>query len=92
MTIRSKKQLDARIDELNELQAKVNELNSMIESIKDDIKKYMGDKEEVLTENYKVRYTKVVSTRFDSKSLEKYDPEVYKKYLTESSYRRFSIN
>ena len=48
--------------------------------------------EELIAGQYIVRYTAVLSNRFDSTAFKKVMPEVYKAYTKQVSSRRFSIS
>lgn len=90
--------LTAKIKELQELEQLQTELKAEIESIKDEIKGVMVERntEELVvkTDNQEhiVRFTTVLSQRFDSTQLKKKLPEIYKAYLKQVESRRFSIS
>jgi predicted phage-related endonuclease len=50
------------------------------------------DTEELNAGQYIVRYTTVLSNRFDSTAFKKVMPEVYKAYTKQTASRRFSIS
>ena len=50
------------------------------------------DTEELTAGQYIVRYTTVLSNRFDSTAFKKVMPDVYKAYTKQTSSRRFSIS
>lgn len=62
-------ELDTKINEMRELQAIIAELTAEVESIKDEIKQTMIDREtETLTgNNWKASWKNVTSSRLDSK-------------------------
>lgn len=84
--------INTRLKKLIELEAQKKALERQIEDIKSSIQSEMGQNEELETPKYLVRYTFVVSKRFDSKTFQKDHPKMYDQYRTESSYRRFSVN
>ena len=84
--------INYRLNKLMELEAQKKELEKQIEDIKSSIQTEMGQNEVLETPKYLVRYTFVVSTRFDSKTFQKDHPKMYDKYAKESNYRRFSVN
>ena len=48
--------------------------------------------EEMIAGQYIVRYTSVLSNRFDSTAFKKVMPEIYKAYTKQVSSRRFTIS
>lgn len=69
------------------------ELTAEMESIKDEIKAEMTAREadEIVTGEYKVRWTKVTSSRFDSTGFKKAMPELYDKFTKQIESRRFAV-
>ncbi len=65
----------------------------MVESLKDTIKAEMNARgvEEMEAGTHIVRYTSVLSNRFDSTAFKKVMPDVYKAYTKQVTSRRFSI-
>lgn len=86
-------EMKSKIEQLKELEAFVREAEKEIESLKDDIKAemYRRDVEELNVDRYVVRYTNVVSNRFDTNAFKKAMPQVYGMYLKQTDSRRFSI-
>ena len=84
----------SKLDELKELEAMQEELSAIIESIKDEFKKLLADQnvEEYEVGTHIIRYTTVLSNRFDSSSFKKVMPELYKSYTKQVTTRRFSIS
>lgn len=90
----SQNELVAKIEELNELETILEQLKAQADGIRDDIKSEMAQRgtEELNLGRYIVRWTSVLSTRFDSKRFkEAFGEELYKAYTKEVSSRRFSI-
>ena len=83
-----------KIEELKELEAMQDELKTMIESIKDEIKAEMQEQgvEEMEVGTHIVRYTTVLSQRFDQTTFKKKLPEFYTAYLKQSASTRFTIS
>lgn len=50
------------------------------------------DLEEMIAGQYIIRYTSVLSNRFDSTAFKKVMPEIYKAYTKQVSSRRFTIS
>lgn len=90
----SQNELVAKIEELNELETVLEQLKTQADGIRDDIKSEMTQRgtEELNLGKYIVRWTSVLSTRFDTKRFkEVFGEELYKAYTKEVSSRRFSI-
>ena len=71
-----------KIEALRDLEALIEEAKAEAESFRDEIKAEMlnRDTEELNAGLYIVRYTTVLSNRFDSTAFKKVMPEVYKAY------------
>ena len=83
-----------KVEEMIELEQFANEIKNEIESIKREIQDEMDKRntEELDLGKYIVRWTSVLSSRFDTKRFkENFGEEVYKAYTKEVSSRRFSI-
>ena len=90
----SNMEITAKIDELKELEAIIEEAKAEAEALRDDIKAEMlkQDTEEMTAGQYIVRFTSVLSSRFDTKRFkENFGEEVYKAYTKQITSRRFSI-
>ena len=83
-----------KIEALRDLEALIEEAKAEAESLRDEIKAEMlnRDTEELNAGQYIVRYTTVLSNRFDSTAFKKVMPEVYKAYTKQTTSRRFSIS
>ena len=68
-----------KIEALRDLEALIEEAKAEAESLRDEIKAEMlnRDTEELNAGQYIVRYTTVLSNRFDSTAFKKVMPEVY---------------
>lgn len=90
----SKIELLAKIELLNKYEAMMEELKAEAETIRNTIKAEMEAREveELIAGQYIVRYTAVLSNRFDSTAFKKVMPEIYKAYTKQVSSRRFSIS
>ncbi|MBQ9902967.1 MAG: hypothetical protein IJM51_11400 [Clostridia bacterium] len=86
-------EMTEKIDELRELETMQAELKEMIESIKDELKAELItlDVEELEVGTNIIRYTTVLSQRFDSTTFKKKMPEIYTAYLKQVTSKRFSI-
>ena len=88
----SRNELVAKIEALNEWETVIEEAKA--EAIRDSIKAEMmeQDTEELTAGQYIVRWTSVISNRFDTTAFKKVMPDVYKAYTKAVSSRRFSIS
>jgi len=85
--------IEKKIAELKELEEMADELKDEIETIKDELKSVLveQDVEELVVGTSIIRYTTVLSQRFDSTQLKKKLPEIYTAYLKQVTSKRFSI-
>ena len=90
----SKIELLAKIELLNKYEAMMEEMKAQADAIRNEIKAEMDarDLEEMIAGQYIVRYTSVLSNRFDSTAFKRVMPEIYKAYTKQVSSRRFSIS
>lgn len=90
----SKIELLAKIELLNKYEAMMEELKAEADTIRDTIKAEMEAREveELIAGQYIVRYTAILSNRFDSTAFKKVMPEIYKAYTKQVSSRRFTIS
>ena len=90
----SKIELLAKIELLNKYEAMMEELKAEAETIRNTIKAEMEAREveELIAGQYIVRYTAVLSNRFDSTAFKKVMPDIYKAYTKQVSSRRFTIS
>ena len=84
----------SKIEQLKELEALIKEAEAEAEVLKGEIKKEMlrRDIEEMQVGRYIVRWTSVLSNRFDSTAFKKVLPDVYKAYVKQVSSRKFTIS
>lgn len=90
----SKIELLAKIELLNKYEAMMEEIKAEADTIRNSIKAEMEEREleELIAGQYIIRYTSVLSQRFDSTAFKKVMPEVYKAYTKQVSSRRFTIS
>ena len=82
---------NALCKEYRENKRLIEELEAMQDAIKSDILDIMGDKDVLIDGADKVTYKEIESRRLDSNRLKKEEPATYDKYITVSSYKRFSV-
>ena len=82
-----------KVEKLKELEELLEEVKTEAESVRDEIKQEMltQDTEELEAGQYIIRWTSVLSTRFDTTAFKKVLPDVYKAYTKQITSRRFSI-
>ena len=87
-------EITSKIDALRDLEALIEEAKTEAEALRDEIKAEMLNRntEELNAGQYIVRWTSVLSNRFDSTAFKKVMPEVYKAYTKSVSSRRFTIS
>ena len=87
-------ELTAQIESLRAIEELIEEAKAEAETLRDAIKQEMlnRDTEELTAGQYIVRWTSVLSQRFDSTAFKKVMPEIYKAYLKQVSSRRFTIS
>ena len=90
----SKNELIKRIEYLRELEDMEAEIKAEAESIRESLKAEMADREteELVVGNYIVRWTSVLSNRFDTTGFKKHYGELYKAFTKQSASRRFSVS
>ena len=89
----STNELSSKIEALREWENIIAEAQAEAEAIRDVLKSEMTqrDVEELEAGQYIIRWTSVLSQRFDTTAFKKVMPEVYKAYTKQVSSRRFSI-
>ena len=87
-------EITTKIEQLKELEELIAEAEAEAEALKDAIKEEMlkQDTEEMTVGRYIVRWTKVLSNRFDSTAFKKVMPDVYKAYTKQVSSRKFTVS
>ena len=87
-------EIQSKVEALRELESLIEEAKAEAETIRDEIKAEMLNRntEELNAGQYIVRWTSVLSNRFDSTAFKKVMPEVYKAYTKTVSSRRFTIS
>ena len=90
----TKVELLAKIELLNQYEMMVEEIKSEADTIRNSIKAEMEAREveELIAGQYIIRWTSVLSNRFDSTAFKKVMPELYKAYTKQTASRRFTIS
>ena len=86
-------EIKSKIEALKDLESLIEEAKAEAETLRDEIKAEMLNRntEELEAGQYIVRWTSVLTQRFDTTAFKKVMPEVYKEYIKQVSSRRFSI-
>ena len=89
----STNQLTSKIESLLEWEKIMAEAKEEAENLRDEIKQEMvrRNTEELSAGQYIVRWTSVLTQRFDANAFKKSMPEVYRSFIKQIASRRFSI-
>ena len=86
-------QITKKIESLLEWEKIMEEAKAEADALRDEIKLEMARRntEELLVGQYIIRWTSVLSQRFDATAFKRICPDLYKAYLKQVSSRRFTI-
>ena len=86
-------EITSKIEALKELESLIEEAKAEAEALRDEIKSEMLNRntEEMEAGQYIVRWTSVLSQRFDTTAFKKVMPDVYKSFTKQVSSKRLSI-
>ena len=89
----STNQIKSKIEALLDWERIMEEAKAEADALRDEIKQEMVSRntEELTVGQYIVRWTSVLTQRFDSTAFKKSLPDVYKAFLKQTTSRRFSI-
>ena len=89
----SRNEMISKIEQLKEWEAILEEAQSEVEALRDSIKAQMleEDTEELEVGTYIIRWTSVLSNRFDSTAFKKEYADLYKTFTKQVASKRFSI-
>lgn len=89
----STNQMMSKIETLLYWEKIMQDAKEKAEVLRDEIKQEMVNRntEELTVGQYIVRWTSVLSQRFDATAFKKVMPDIYKAYLKQVSSRRFTI-
>lgn len=87
-------EITSKIEELQQWEALIEEAKAEAENLRDAIKQEMLNRntEELEAGQYIVRWTPVLSQRFDTTAFKRVMPDVYKSFTKQISSRRFTIS
>ena len=89
----SQNEIASKVAQIKELSQLIEEATAEAEALKDEIKAHMTavETEELTAGVFKVRYTTVKSSRFDTAAFRKTHADLYEQYTRTTESRRFSI-
>lgn len=87
-------EITSKVEQLKELEELIAEAQAEADALRDEIKGEMQNRntEELQVGKYIIRWTSVLSNRFDSTAFKKVMPEVYKAYTKQVASRKFTIS
>ena len=90
----TRNEIITKIEALNEWEALMEEAKAEVEALRDEIKEEMleRDTEELTAGQYIIRWTSVLTNRFDTTGFKKAYGELYKSFTKQSASRRFTIS
>lgn len=71
--------------------AREKEESELKDEASNKLKSLLGENETGIYEDNIISWKSISAEKFDSKKLQDQEPEIYKKYLNKSSYRRFTV-
>lgn len=85
--------LEQRVERMQEWEALAEEARAEAEALRDEIKAEMleRDTEELAAGRYIVRWTSVLSNRFDTTSFKREHAELYKHFTKQVASKRFTV-
>lgn len=84
-------ELESKCRELRQLQALIEEAQAAAETIKDELKAHMGDKQIMRAGEYTVTWNPVTTHRLDALALRQAAPELAQRFMVENITRRFRV-
>ncbi len=86
-------EMENKIKKLQEWEALAEEAKAEAEALRDEIKAEMlaRETEEIEAGRFIIRWTSVLSNKFDTTTFKKEHAEMYKQYTKQTQSRRFSI-
>ena len=89
----SANELTSKVRELKDLKAFAEQIADEIAAIEDLIKAEMTERntEEMTVDVFKIRWTRMTSSRFDTTAFKKTHADLYDQYTKQTESRRFSI-
>ena len=87
-------EITTKIEALRDLEELIEEAKAEAETLRDEIKAEMmaRDIEELSAGQFVVRWTSILSNRFDTTGFKKAYGDLYKQYTKQTASRRFTIS
>lgn len=82
---------DEKLCRREEILSQISELQQEQSKIEQEVKLYMQENEFAVSDNYRVSWSNVETTRLDTQRIKQERPEIYRDYAKISSSRRFQI-
>ncbi len=84
-------ELRERLAEYRELKAQLARTQAALEETEQAIKAHMGEREELLFEGTRIRWTYYDSCRFDTAAFRQAHEELYRQFCKTTRSRRFTV-
>ena len=86
--------INATVEEIMEYEALLDEVKGIVDGLKDNLKNEMAERkvESLSTDRYTVRWTEVLTSKFNSKEFKKVYENLCTAFLRQTRSRRFSIS
>ena len=90
----SANEITTKIESLRELEELIEEAKAEAETLRDEIKAEMLNRniEEMTVGQYIIRWTSILSNRFDTTGFKRAYADLYKEYTKQTASRRFTIS
>ena len=87
-------EITSKIEALRDLEELIEEAKAEAETLRDEIKTEMMNRntEEMSVGQYIIRWTSVLSNRFDTTGFKRAYADLYKQYTKQTASRRFTIS
>lgn len=83
--------MEKKIRELREMMALIEEAQAEAETLRDEIKAFMGSQEELRAGEYRVTWKPITSARLDTTALKAAAPELVERFTKTTTTRRFHV-
>lgn len=83
--------ITAKVKEYADMKKMMRELQDIMDALEADIKAAMGDSEEMSVEGIKVKWTRYITSRFDTVAFRKAMPDLASRFTLSVESRRFCV-
>jgi predicted phage-related endonuclease len=83
--------LKYRLQEYLDIKRRQIELKAEHDRLENELKAFMGEREELTEDGIKVRWTRYTDRRFDTAAFKEEHPSLYEQYVRQKECRRFSV-